>query len=270
MIRPVIWTSSCGSYTLYAIEDAWTRRTVAERFPGTDPTFWAERPEYLVNGALRVSIGCFLLTDSVQAILVDTGTGPDADPPGLLPEALAFAGVDPSDVGLIIHTSLDADHCGGDLRSDGTAAFPGARVAVHRRELTERAGEDRVIRLRAGLGDAVTPFDGAAELAPGVSTTETPGHSPGHVTVTVASRGSRLVIAGDALHHPAQVEHPSWSGPDDADPESAARSRTAFLEQVAGTGAVIAAAHFPAPGIGYVERVGASRFFSPGICFQVA
>lgn len=270
MILPVIWTSSCGSYTLYAIEDAWTRRTVAERFPGTDSLFWAERPEYLVDGALRVSIGCFLLTDGVQAILVDTGTGPNADPAGLLPEALAFAGVVPSDVGLIIHTSLDADHCGGDLRSDGTAAFPRARVAVHRRELTERANADHVIRLRAGLGDAVTPFDDDAQLAPGISVTETPGHSPGHVAVTVASRGSRLVIAGDALHHPAHVEHPEWGGPDDADPERAARSRTALLDQVAGTGALVAAAHFPAPGVGYVERVGAFRFFAPGVCFQVA
>lgn len=272
MMPPVIWTSSVGSYALYAIEDGWMWRDPAEHLPGSDSGYWARHPERLVNGRLRVSLGCFLLTDGSRTVLIDTGVG--APTPhtegGLLPGALAFIGVDPAEVDHVVHTNLDVDHCGGDVTSLGAPRFPNARVSIHRGELEARAGEPHVVRILEGLGDRVAPFDGPGELATGITAVETPGHTPGHVAVSVMSGGSRLLIAGDALHDPAQIEHPEWGGPGAQDPDAGARSRSALLDLVSGTGTVLAAGHFPRPGIGYVELLASTHIFTPGITMQLA
>lgn len=233
MMPPVLWTTTLGSSVVYAVEDA-------------------------------AGVGCFLVADRSRAVLVDTGVGPTAPVPGRLPEALAFAGIAPGDVTLVVHTTLDPDHRGGDRAGDGSPAFPRAAVAVHRRELA-RPGIDRAI-----LPPALTVFAGDTELAPGIAVRELPGHSPGHVAVTVTSGGQRLVVVGDAVRRPGDVEHPERPDPADADPGEARRSRETILGELAGTGALVAATHLPAPGLGYVERLGETRFFAPAVAFQVA
>lgn len=192
------------------------------------------------------TVSCFLLTDGSRAILVDSGVGPRATPPGRLPEALAFAGVGPADVGLVVHTSPDPDHWGGDLTADGSLAFPGATLVV------PPGFPDERMRGLAGAADGrLAVIDDETELLPGVSVR--PG--PDALTVTVVSRGHRFVAVGDGLRRPGDV----GSG-----------SVPAIVDELAGSGALVAATHFPSPALGHIERLGGRLLFAPALAFQEA
>ena len=56
----------------------------------------------------------------------------------------------------------------------------------------------------------------------------TPGHTPGHVSVRIASRGEEAVITGDLMHHPVQIAHPDWAQRADVDPAQARRDAPAL------------------------------------------
>ena len=53
----------------------------------------------------------------------------------------------------------------------------------------------------------------------------TPGHTPGHVSVQIESRGERAVITGDLVHHPAQFARPGWKNQADSDRAQAEQTR---------------------------------------------
>src|SRR3989475_7405589 len=47
----------------------------------------------------------------------------------------------------------------------------------------------------------------------------TPGHTPGHVSLLITSRGERALVLGDAAHNPVQVHETDWVSRADMDPE---------------------------------------------------
>ena len=58
-----------------------------------------------------------------------------------------------------------------------------------------------------------------------ISLVPTLGHTPGHVSVRIASRGEEALITGDFIHHPCQIARPEWSSTADNDPQRAERTR---------------------------------------------
>jgi len=84
----------------------------------------------------------------------------------------------------------------------------------------------------------------------------TPGHTPGHVSVQIESRGARALITGDLLHHPCQMGRPSWSTPWDEDRALAQGTRAALLSQLADAEVLVIGTHFASPTAGYVKRHG--------------
>ena len=88
-------------------------------------------------------------------------------------------------------------------------------------------------------------------MAPGVVVTRTGGHTPGHSVVRLASRGERLMFAGDALF-PVSFDHPEWHNGFEHDPEEAARVRVRLLRELAATGEPLVAAHLSFPSVGRV------------------
>jgi glyoxylase-like metal-dependent hydrolase (beta-lactamase superfamily II) len=86
--------------------------------------------------------------------------------------------------------------------------------------------------------------DGAYEVAPGIRTRHLPGHTPGHQVVYVEDGGASLLLSGDAINHPAQLQEPELaSGPDD-DPEAASRVRRMLIAELVDTDCVLALTHF--------------------------
>ena len=47
---------------------------------------------------------------------------------------------------------------------------------------------------------------GETEIVPGISVFDTPGHSPGHMAVTVATSAGDIVLAGDAIFQARNME----------------------------------------------------------------
>jgi glyoxylase-like metal-dependent hydrolase (beta-lactamase superfamily II) len=93
-----------------------------------------------------------------------------------------------------------------------------------------------------------------AQLADQIDLIATPGHSPGHMSVRIRSRGEEAVIAGDALHTAAQCSHPEWHFRFDADPVQAEASRRALLALLVESGARVIVPHVALPSIGRVTR----------------
>lgn len=164
-------------------------------------------------GAVRdngVPITCALIrTDDDTFVLVDTGapaemTGDPEAPFAVAPgedvvSRLRDLGLTPGDIGIVVITHLDPDHCG---HND---AFPASRIVVQEANLAaaRTSGEMRYEWQRAhwdAPGLRYETVDGDHELLPGVHLVASPGHAPGHQSVLVhLPRTGPVLIAGDAI-----------------------------------------------------------------------
>ncbi len=237
-------------------------------------------PEHCDEDAnLRAAIHVFVLRSHAGTIVVDTGVG-DGKPRVEFPQwsqlrtgfldRLRAAGVEPDEVTTVVCTHLHVDHVGWNTTRDGDRwqpTFPNATYVFVRDEyehLSERidaASPD----LRAAFADSVRPIAdaGLATLVERdhavdeqVRLVPTPGHTPAHVSVAIASRGERALVSGDVFHHPCQLAFPEWSTRADTDPVLAAVTRTRVLEDLAASGTLLIGSHFVGPVVGGVARRG--------------
>lgn len=281
----MIWETGCGGFRLYAIEDGWFFTTPADMFPDSDPAVWEKHAHYLTpEGTLRISLGCFLLAGPDALVMVDSGMGdvpagmlPPGAEAGLMPQALARLSLEPAQVTAVVHTHLHLDHWGGDLSKEGTAFFPNASVHVHRNELTywlETAASPTAAMVRARFRPLVeqgrvVPLDADSDVVPGVTATETFGHTPGHLSVVITSHGERAFILGDVAHHPLQAGNPDWRMHADIDGFAAGRTRQRVFAELADDEALVAGGHFPGPGMGRVRADHTRRVFTSHTVAQV-
>ena len=173
-----------------------------------------------VDGAVLA----WLLMSGDEKILVDTGFGA-MDTPDLMhnfsrtPEQslgaqLARFNTAPEEIRLVVNTHLHIDHCGGNC------FLPNARFLAQKSEL-EYARDPLPVHKPAYNVDLscmnLELFEGDAEIAEGVRTTVTPGHSPGSQAVLVNTSKGLYVIAGDTITHYLSMDVPEgtsfWPGP---------------------------------------------------------
>ena len=241
------------------------------------------------SGLLTLSLHSFVVRTTHHTILVDTCTGNDKPRPDKpryhmqswpYLENLAAIGVAPEEIDFVMCTHLHVDHVGWNTRLvDGrwVPTFANARYLIaraewdHWNEDTNRARytsdpypEDSIVPvIEAGQVEFVDmdyAFDDEIWLDP------TPGHTPGHVCVHIASGGREAVMSGDIMHHPLQCAEPDWSSYFCVDPEHSRRTRRAFLERYAASDTLIMPAHFPSPTAGLIRPLGeAFRFEFDGV-----
>lgn len=222
------------------------------------------QPLVLPFQAVHIQIaGASVMVDAFDfgAIVSLMGFKPPAGytpPPDLLTQMRA-AGVDPAAVTHLVLTHAHFDHYSGvTIERDGRRepAFPNARCYAGSADWETPEGEKlRANEAAATMGELfrrelVTLVDGARELVPGVRLIPTPGESPGHLIVRVASEGETLYCLGDLLHFPVEAEHPRWMV-EWADPERTLASRRALMEAALPERALLVAAHIP--GVGRLE-----------------
>ncbi len=271
----MVWETRFGSITLFAIEDGWFYVRPADWFPESDPSIWQANADYLTrDGRMRLSMGCFLLAGPDGWVLVDSGRGgpplaTDESGTGQLPTALSTLDVDPTEIRTVIHTHLHIDHFGGNLTSNGRLFFPNAEFYVHRRELdywtTGPQGATSGVREQLAPiidADRLQLVDRDTEVASGITMVETEGHTPGHMSVAVMSEGQRAFITGDVTHHPLQAEHVEWNSVLDVNPSIAAATRRRIFDGL-DPHTVLAAGHYPRPGLGHVAVDDTRRYFTP-------
>ena len=183
---------------------------------------------------------------------------------------LAAGGAAPEEVDFVLCTHLHVDHVGWNTRlveGRWVPTFPNAKYLIARTEFDHARIEARE-RPEADLGgfaDSVLPVVEAGQavmidtdyaMDDTLWLEPTPGHTPGHVCIRVASRGAAAVISGDVVHHPVQYAEPDWNSGFCIDAEEARSTRRAFLDRYAETGTRVLPAHFATPTVGTIERAG--------------
>ena len=245
-------------------------------------------PHFLdAEGRLLQSVHTFVVKAPDLTVLVDTCIGNDKDRGGRRPfhmlrtgflDTLRAAGVTPEAVDVVICTHLHVDHVGWNTRLDDgrwVPTFPRARYLFARREWEHWTSEDDDGTRRI-MADSVAPIldAGLAELVPmdhhvtdEIWLEPTPGHTPGHVSVRLASRGADAIITGDLMHHPMQCAMPHRAAMFDMDKEAGRATRMGFVEKYADSGVLVIGAHFAGPTAGHIRTYGADdvRFDGLGL-----
>jgi len=230
-------------------------------------------PHFLdAEGRLLQSVHTFVVKSPDLTVLVDTCIGNDKDRGGRRPfhmlrtgflDTLRAAGVAPEAVDVVICTHLHVDHVGWNTRLDDgrwVPTFPRARYLFARREWEHWTSEDDDGTRRI-MADSVAPVldAGLAELVSmdhqvtdEIRLEPTPGHTPGHVSVRLASRGADAVITGDLMHHPVQIAEPTWQTSFDTDAVEAHKTRRAFCARYADRPVTVLGTHFHHPTAGRI------------------
>jgi glyoxylase-like metal-dependent hydrolase (beta-lactamase superfamily II) len=82
-------------------------------------------------------------------------------------------------------------------------------------------------------------------LAPGVTAVHSPGHTPGHYTLRIGSGKQQVVLSGDAVQHPLQLNDQGIHFLSDADRPQALATRELLLGELARDSTAVGANHFP-------------------------
>lgn len=232
------------------------------------------------GGKLRMSIHAYIIESQGKRIVVDTCVGNDkkrVNPAwnelrGPFLGDFVKAGCAPESVDHVICTHLHVDHVGWNtVLRDGkwVATFPNARYLVERTEWDYWSHYEKG-DMRAPVEDSVRPvvdrglvdmIDPNHRVTDEVWLEPTPGHTPGHMSVRISSRGKEAVISGDLMHHPIQCAHPDWESSFDYDMNAARRTRRDFLERYADKGMLVFGTHFASPSCGNIVSKGDSFRF---------
>ncbi len=222
---------------------------------------------------VETSVNAFLVNTGAKLVLIDAGSGSLFGPTlGKLVTNLKAAGYTPEQVDEIYLTHFHPDHVGG-IAAEGARVFPNARVRADKRESDfwlsqanqDKAPEDAKTFFKGAVASMTPyveanqylPFDGSTELVPGVRAYPSHGHTAGHTSYVVESKGQKLVVLGDLIHVAAvQLDAPAVTVVFDGDAKSAAMARDKVFTQAAKEGALVAAAHIQFPGLGHLRAVG--------------
>ncbi len=293
-----------GHFKVYNIEE-WQGEFASpeQLFAGFDPREFADfagqiphayyRPE---SNSLYAFLQSWVITTGELTILYDTGAGNHKDRPGIpvfggldtpFLANLAADGFEPEDIDIVVCSHLHIDHVGWNTRLLGgqwVPTFPNARYLLPRIDRDYWDPGSTIGPRPSPVGaqvnanvfeDSVQPIldSGQAQLvddghvvAPGISLTLHPGHTPGHLVLNLDNRGERTMFVGDILHHPAQIFQPEWNSVYCEDPAAARSSRRQILARAAKTGARVVPAHFGGKHFAWVEEHGEAfrpRFDSP-------
>lgn len=231
------------------------------------------------HGMAWLPIGCFLVRTGDRTILIDAGMGPEMrdDGPrrllvgGQLLLGLRAAGVTAPDITDVVCTHLHADHCGWLFDSDAAPVFTHATIWFGAPDWDHFVADPDVwmfdhirhgFRAASKRGDRLRPVNRDTTIAPGVSLTMTPGHTPGHLCVVVSSAGRRALLLGDAIVCPVQLDEPTWQSIGDVDPELAHQVRERLFRELEDATTLGAGAHFPELQFGRVITGQGRRWFT--------
>jgi glyoxylase-like metal-dependent hydrolase (beta-lactamase superfamily II) len=253
-------------------------------FPDESLDVWAPYydrfPEYFSGQFFKNNLGSFVFSSDGQRVLVDSGFGPHGDmlghpAPGELITDFERNGIALDSIDTVFLTHLHGDHVGWNLREDlpeRPLSFPNARYRVHEADWNHFTTAEMLDDEDSGAATnrSVMPLeeqgvldlmDGETELAPGITAFPTPGHTPGHMSLLIASGNERALLIGDMLGSPMQATEtelrysPDWDGP------MGVRARNDILDRAENEEAVVIGSHLSYPGWGTMIRWEGRRYW---------
>jgi glyoxylase-like metal-dependent hydrolase (beta-lactamase superfamily II) len=262
---------SLGDFEVTALSDGNLKLPVDQLFPGTAPTTVQKAlAYYYLKAPLLTSVNGYLVNTGSKLVLIDAGTGGLwGKTAGKLLASLKAAGYTPEQVDEIYISHMHGDHIGG-LSAAGQRVFPNAIVRAEQQEADywlslknlEKAPDDAkdgfktaILSLKAYQESGkFQTFDGDVELVPGVHSMVTRGHTPGHSSYVIESKGQKLVVLGDLIHVAGfQLGQPKVAIQFDKDPKRAVEQRARVFDAAVKEGALIAGEHLSFPGLGHLR-----------------
>ncbi len=143
---------------------------------------------------------CYVVDHPDGPIVFDTGVGTGRDDVDTMFGCVHHHPPVPEPV-LVVNSHLHFDHCGGNRR------WPGVPIVA------QQAEHDAIHEPRYTLPEWADPpgvvwrlVDGDADVADGVRVIATPGHTAGHQSLVIAGAGGPVVLAGQAVYDPGELE----------------------------------------------------------------
>jgi glyoxylase-like metal-dependent hydrolase (beta-lactamase superfamily II) len=223
---PGFYRYKVGSYECTSINDGARSFPMPDTFVKNVPkaeALAAAEAAYMPKGMVTVPFNPQLINTGSKLILIDCGNGianfePTKGAVGRTLQNLAAAGVDPKSIDVVLMSHLHPDHTNGIRAADGSMAFPNAEIMVPAKDWEfwmsdENAAKAQsnemmknyfanVKKVYAGIESKVTRYDWGKEVAPGITSIEAPGHTPGHTAFAVASGNSKVLIQSDVTNIP--------------------------------------------------------------------
>jgi glyoxylase-like metal-dependent hydrolase (beta-lactamase superfamily II) len=278
--QPGFYRFKLGTIEITVISDG----TLA--FPAE--TLWLDRAEdarglltstFQPPSPVGLEINTILVNTGDRLVLIDAGCGVDKfqKTTGRLLGNLAAAGYAPGDIDTILFTHFHFDHLWGISDHDNASLlFPSAEFVASETEVAFWSAPDLADKLPPAQQPRVTQANlklatprlrlikAMAEVVPGVTTFDTPGHTPGHLAVNISSGREQLLLTGDVVVNSAvSFLHPEWPFGFDIDVPQATRTRMAFLDRAAADKTLVGSYHLPFPGFGHVVREGSGYRWLP-------
>jgi glyoxylase-like metal-dependent hydrolase (beta-lactamase superfamily II) len=217
------------------------------------------------------SVATFVIESQGRRIMVDTCIGNDktlevkfwSNRRGPFLREFEAAGYARDSIDTVLCTHLHPDHVGWNtVLVDGTwtPTFPKASYLFGRTEWEHwNATQDKFAAIL--MEQSVRPVVDAGlhtlvetnhRITDEVWLEPTPGHTPGHASVHISSKGVEAVITGDLMHHPVQMAKPDWVSLPDSDGVQARATRKDFMRRYANSPTLVIGTHFYAPTAGKI------------------
>ena len=181
-----------------------------------------------------------------------------------LDAALDHLGITADEVTTVAISHFHPDHVGGLVAPGATVPrFPHATHTVPARdwrhfveddvdgvahELMEQLGPVR----EAGLLEMV---DADTEIAPGITVLDTPGESPGHLSMALDTGAGAVYYLADLVHFPIEFTHIDWIAVANRPPQQLIESRRRLFNTIPNSGVVVYT-HSRFPGWGQLHKLG--------------
>ena len=214
-----------------------------------------------------------------KTILIDAGTGGQLAPTaGLASAGMKAAGISPSDIDTVLISHFHPDHIFGLMEKETNAqVYPDAEILVGETEYNFWTDPGLIAKLpegRRGLAQRiqatfpewknVNRYTGGQEVAPGITSMDTFGHTAGHTAFMVSSGNDQTLLLGDLMNLPALfLTNLDWQFAFDSDKDQATATRKAVVAQAVADNINVAGYHFGFPNSGKIEKDGGGYVFNP-------
>ena len=214
-----------------------------------------------------------------KTILIDAGTGGQLAPTaGLASAGMKAAGISPGDIDTVLISHFHPDHIFGLMEKETNAqVYPDAEILVGETEYNFWTDPGLIAKLpegRRGLAQRiqatfpewknVNRYTGGQEVAPGITSMDTFGHTAGHTAFMVSSGNDQTLLLGDLMNLPALfLTNLDWQFAFDSDKDQATATRKAVVAQAVADNINVAGYHFGFPNSGKIEKDGGGYVFNP-------
>lgn len=231
---------------------------------------------FMAASQLMTPYNPLLVNTGSKLVLIDTGLGSDVfvqskGALGQLSSNLAAAGVDTKTIDAVIITHCHPDHINGLVGPDGKPAFANAEVFVPTIEIKHwnddgalssapeglKGNFENTRRVFKALDNKMTPYDAGKEIVPGITSVATHGHTPGHMSLVLASGNSKLFVQADVTNVSYLfARNPGWHVMFDMDGAMAESTRRKVYDMLASEKMLMQGFHYSFPSLGYIEKSG--------------